>query len=237
MPGMPPLGMQPPDPMASVRDALMRIAKAIGLLRNEKLRGFRVDIEVDSTIYGDAQQEKGDRTQFIASVTQFLGQAMAILLGKMLQFGVRGFRVGRDLEAAIEEFCDEAAEKAKKMQMMPKPPSPLQIKAETDKAKAQAQIEATHAKTQRDNIKAQVDVQTNQAKAATEAQKGQAELERQRLQNQGDAVQVAADMQMKQSDLEMRKMELEIERLRLQLELARLTNPRPEKDGQQEAMM
>src|SRR5262249_43822798 len=89
------------------------ILKAISLLRNDKLRGLRIEVETDSTIQPNADQEKQDRIAFVEGVTKYLqvaGQlAMEMpdatpMLGKILQFAVRGFRVGRDPETTIDEF-------------------------------------------------------------------------------------------------------------------------------------
>jgi len=161
------------------------IADAIMLLKNDKMRGFRIDIETDSTIAGDAEQEKEQRIAFIEGVTKFIETAgqvtmqvpeFAPLAAKMLGFAVRGFRVGRDLESAIEEFCDKAEMSAKENAANPKP-NPEQIKAETEKMKAQA------------------------------------EIERQQVENQGEAANSAADLEMKKMDLRMREIELQMKQL------------------------
>ncbi len=227
--GLPPMGMPPPQmspaDMQKIQ-ILMKIADAIKLLRNEKLRGFRVDIEVDSTIYGDTEQDKADRTQFVGSVTSYLQQSMALaaqmptalpLLGKLLQFAVRGFRVGRDLEVAIEEFCEQAVEEMqKRMQQQQQQPNPEQIKSQTETMKAQAGMEQTKMKIQGDQEKAQ------------------AEVQRQNLENQGERANAQLDLQGKAMDLQMRQMELEIEKLRMQsenlktqLQIEQLRHPQP----------
>jgi len=101
---------------------MQMIAEAIVLLRQDKLRGFRIDIETDSTVQGDAAQEKEQRIEFLKGVTEFVEKAAMVtaavpefapLAAKMLGFAVRGFRVGRDLESAIEDFCDKAEIDAK----------------------------------------------------------------------------------------------------------------------------
>lgn len=218
MPGQPPV---PPQIMA----ALQRIAAAIQLIRNERLRGFRVDIEVDSTLFGDQEQEKGDRTAFLQAVMQFLeaGGQMAMqmpeitpLLGKFLQFGVRGFRVGRDLEAAIEEFCDEAVTVAKrKAANAAQQPNPAVIKMQNDGKKADAAMLTAQSKAKQ----ADAATQLNQMKTQQEGTKAQAEVQRQHLENQGEMVNSQMDMQMKQMDMQMRQLELEIEKIRAQTEL------------------
>jgi len=228
MPGQAPPGMPgfqgrmpPPQPsippeMQDKLKGLKRIADSIRLLRDERLRGFRVEIEVESTIYADTQQEKNDRTAFIASVTQFMQQSMMIsaqmpqaapLLGKFLQFGVRGFNVGRELEQAIEDFCDEAVVAAKQhAASMQNQPNPQMLKAQADMMKAKS------------------DIQSQQFKMQSDHQKAQAEVQRQQIENQGEAQNAAADTQQKQMDMQMRQLEMQIEIIRLQIEKVKAEN-------------
>ncbi len=217
--GMPPSGPQPltgtvlppiPPQVQGKIDALQRIGKAIGLLRDERLRGFRVDIEVDSTIFADAAQEKADRTEFVTRVTQFIAQAAQLgaqvppavpLLGKLLAFAARGYRIGRDLEMAIEEFTDQAAGFATQhAAQQAQQPNPVQAKLQIEQQKAQAQIQGIQLKTQ------------------SEAMGAKAEVQRQQIENQGDQANAQADLAGKQMDLQMRAMEKQIEELRVQVE-------------------
>ena len=206
MPGMPPQPPVPPEVLARI-EGMKRIMAAIQLLRDEKLRGFRVDIEVDSTIFGDAAQEKADRTEFLTAVTGFMEKSFQIgqlvpeaapLMGKFLQFGVRGFRVGRDLESAIEDFVDEMNGISKRMaQQKASQPNPEQMKAQLEQAKIQGQLQNTQLKNQGDQVKAQAEVQSQQVEA------------------QSKSADMAADTQRAQ-------LELQIEKVNLQIELAKL---------------
>ncbi len=215
-PGMLQQPAPPPDPMVAKMAALQRIIAAIQLLRNDRLRGFRIDIEVDSTIFPDQAQEKDDRTQFITSVTTYLQNAMTMgaaapeaipLLAKLLQFGVRGYRVGKDLESAIEEFGEQAVVMSKRLiAQRANQPNPEQIKAETEKNKGQVQLI------------------TAQTKADAEKTSAQAEITRQGLENQGEQANAQLDAQGKQADLEMKMIDKRIEETRLQIELIRLKN-------------
>ena len=108
--------------------------EVIELLRDEKVRGFRIDIESDSTVRDDILQEKREVTEYITAVTQFMQAAgtigqqapvMVPVLMEMLKFSVRRFKAGRQLEAAIEK----AAEGATAQAAQPKGPDPeLEIK-------------------------------------------------------------------------------------------------------------
>lgn len=205
-----PMLPQLPPQMLDKLQGLQRIAKSLKLIRNEKLLGFRVDIEVESTIYADQQQEGQQRTAFLAAVTKYLQQAMQIsammpqaapFLGKLMQFGVRGFKIGRDLEQSIEDFCDEATIFAKQhAEQASQQPNPIQLKAQADLAKSQADLQQAHMKMQSDQ------------------QQAQAEIQRQQIENQGEIANSQADTQQKALDMEMRKMELQIELTRLQVE-------------------
>ena len=91
-------------------------AEVTRLISSDRLRGFRIDIETDSTIEIDQAQAKEDRIAFLAAAGAFLEKALPLaravpaaapLLGEMLLFTVRGFRAGRSLEAAFEEAVDQ----------------------------------------------------------------------------------------------------------------------------------
>lgn len=210
------------------------IARAIELLRNDKLRGFRIDIETDSTIQGDAQEEKQSRIEFIEGMTKFIEMAAQVsaqlpafapLAGKMLQFGVRGFRVGRDLETAIEEFCEKAEQVAKDNASNPKP-DPEQIKQETEKIKQQGEIQSQQVEAQSEQTNAQIRLkeaemkqQGDQQRLALDAQKDEAmfrlEMEKLRMQNEYEREaharkmeELAAQAKMKEHERSERKKEM-----------------------------
>lgn len=138
-----------PDPSVVTIDAVM------GLLKDDRLRGFVVDIETDSTVQPDEDAEKQRRTEFLTAVGGFMKEAlpiitaqpaMAPMFGKMLLFGVRGFRVGRELEETIETTVEEMTQRAAQP-AAPPPPDPrleaAKIKAQAEGTRAQADMERT----------------------------------------------------------------------------------------------
>jgi hypothetical protein len=196
------------------------IAKALGLLRQDKLRGFRIDIETDSTIQSEAQEEKKAVTEFVQAVTQYMEQAFKIgqmapeaapLLGKMLLMAVRTFRAGRDLESTIEDFVDKMEKDAKQKADMPPPPNPelqkqqlelqgVQAKAAAETQKAQIDAQASAADNQRDMAAKHLDAQLA-------AQKMQMEM----AQMQEDARIKAAENAAKLQELQMKMAMMERE--------------------------
>lgn len=244
-PGMPPappqppvngtiLPPQPPIPpeLLAKMQAMQRISKGISLLRDERLRGFRVDIEVDSTIFPDAMQDKQDRIEFVTAVTKYIGEVAGLgaqvpeaipLLGKLLQFGARAFRVGRDLETTIEQLSDEMVVEAKKrVAQMANQPNPEQLKAQAQQAKNQTDQMVGAARAKADITKAQAEVQSTALQSRSEQADAQAEIQRQALQNQGEQANAQADLQAKQMDVRMRELEAQIETMRLQFEAVKL---------------
>ena len=230
MPGQaPPQAPQGDDKLMALIAGLKRIEESLKLIRNDKLRGFRVDIEVDSTIYGDSEQEKADRTEFLGAVTKFMEQAMQMgtampeavpLLGKFLQFGVRGYKIGRDLETSIEDFCDEAVVAAKrKAQQAQTQPNPLLIKtmaqAKRDEATGQAALMQGQAAVHR----AQSESQSDTMQAQADVQQSQAEVQRQHIENQGELANSQADLAMKQIEMRMKEMEQQIAQLHALVEM------------------
>lgn len=109
----------------------------MALLRNDMVRCFRIDIETDSTIEPNEQEEKQGAVEFVQMVGGFLEQAMPAvqaapqlmpMLGEMLMFVTRKFRAGRSLEDVIEKTMTEMSVQA--MQPKPPPPDPAMVKVQ-----------------------------------------------------------------------------------------------------------
>lgn len=102
---------------------------AMELLRNDKLRSFHIDIETDSTIALDEQQDKQSAIEFTQAVGGFLQQAaplvqnapmLAPMVSETMMFLVRRFRAGRSLEAVMTQSMDAMVQAV----MQPKEPQP-----------------------------------------------------------------------------------------------------------------
>lgn len=133
--------------------------QVMALLRNDKLRGFRIDIETDSTIMADEAAEKQSRIEYITAMTTFVqgwgpivmqNPKAAALAGELMVFGARAFPTAVTLEGEIEEFVEQ-------MQKMPP-----QQEGGDPAAAAMVQVEA-----EKNQIKRE-EVQGNQALKAKE---------------------------------------------------------------------
>jgi hypothetical protein len=172
------------------------IPQAIALLRDEAAKNFRIEVTSDSMIYQDEQQEKADRTAFLAAIGQFTQMALPAaqqapelvpMLMEMLKFGVTAFKAGKQLEGIIDETADKFREQAKNAEGQPKPP-PLEIQkvqmqqqAEMQKLQMQSQLEQQkmQAQMELEKAKQEYQAQENQLKFQLEEQRNQMDMEMQ----------------------------------------------------------
>jgi hypothetical protein len=181
----------------------MVFQQAVELLKNDALRGFRIDIETDSTVAPDQQAEQESRVAFLTAMGGFLQQALpmaqqapqaAPLMAEMLTFAVRGFKAGRQLEQAFDEFGRMVQEQAQAPQEPPQPDPAQQMMLQGEQMK----LQALQVKTQADAAKAQTDGQV----AALDAQAKQAE-------HQMRMAELQMQFQLKQAEHEMKMAELQ----------------------------
>lgn len=151
------------------------------VLRDDMARCFKIDVETDSTIKADQDAEKAARVEFLGAVGGFLNQAnqvqdpaMKPLLMEMLMFGIRGFKVGRDLEATFEGALDDMRQAEDAAAQNPQPDPAAQ--AEQAKMQAEAQMQAQEM--QLKGAELQFKQQDMQMKQQAEMQRNQLEAEK-----------------------------------------------------------
>lgn len=117
------------------------IEDVIDVLRRDKSRSFRIDIESKATRAADEKTEREDRLAFVQVINGLLtntlpaAQANPTILPfvkEMVLFASRGFKVGRQLEETLEDAFD---------QMKALPP-PVADTSDEDKLKAQQEKDA-----------------------------------------------------------------------------------------------
>jgi hypothetical protein len=132
--------------------------QAIALIKQEPARSFRIEVAADSLVEMDEIGEKQSRTEFMTAFGTVLRDAvpmvqaapeMGALVGEVLQFVVRTFKGGRQLENVLETTIAKMNE--------PKPPAPPQPDPEIIKAQAAEQTK---------QAQAQAEVQKEQIKSA-----------------------------------------------------------------------
>lgn len=104
------------------------------LLKDDRMRTFQIDIEDDTLVEADERAEQSSRVEFLSAIAPFMEKAMAAgqqvpdlvpVIGEMLLFGIRGFKVGQSMESTFENAFDQMAEKQKQAEAQPKQPDPV----------------------------------------------------------------------------------------------------------------
>ena len=204
MPGVPPPPQAPPPqppPPPVPQDKLALMQKPSwedvqGLLQNEGLRQFRIDVETDSTVEPNRSLDKQDATEFISAVGGMIAQSLPVvqaappmgrLVAEMVKYAARRFNAGRELEDVIDQVLDQIT------QMPPQAPPDQQ-------GKSPQEIQAENNKTQGSIIEAQID-------AKADAQRGQVELMRGNQELQGQKIEAAADMATTTAQVEAKRLQ------------------------------
>lgn len=163
----------PQPPIPPEMQQLMQqptIDEVVQLLRNDSVRGFRIDIETDSTIEPDEDAEKQRRMEFVQMVGGFLQQAGVIaqqqpmlvpVMVETLLFAARGFRAGRSLENILEQVGAQLSQAATAPKPPPQPSPEDMINLKTTQVKAQAETQ----KAQLGVAEAQIEHQTTLERA------------------------------------------------------------------------
>jgi len=145
---------------------------AIAVLKSDKLRGFKVDIETDSTIPVDRMQDQQNRIAFIGAVGQYLsGVIPAVQEGAIpmkvaregLLFVVRGFKVGTELEEVLEELGQDG-DQAQQLSQLQKTVDQLQQQNQ----ELQQELQQAQQKGQADAARAQADIVVSNTQASND---------------------------------------------------------------------
>lgn len=146
--------------------------QACALIKSDKLRGFRIDIETDSTIPVDRANEQQNRIAFITAVGQYLqGVLPAVQSGAIpvklaregLLFVVRGFKVGTELEEVLEELGSNQ-EEAQQIQQLKQ----INAQMQQELQDLQQQLKQAQQNNAKDAARANADIAVSTAKAQNE---------------------------------------------------------------------
>jgi hypothetical protein len=125
--------------------------QAIALLKSKGCAQYRLNIEADSMAALDWAAERDARTQFLTAVGGFVTSVMPLaqakpesvpMLLQLLQWGLAGFRIGKDIEGVIDQAIQQMA------QAGPPQPSPKET-ADLEKTKSESAKNITQAEKNR----------------------------------------------------------------------------------------
>lgn len=179
---------------AATPEQLAQVGK---LIKDDKLRTFSIDVETDSTIRVDQQQEKQDRIEYITAISNFSGAFFPLVQSQIitpeafqqfLMFVSKPFKVGRNVEEALSKDNQEPEEKQPSAEEML---AQAQIQLEQQKLQLEAQ------KMQADNAIKQQEVDVKKAQVKFEMEKHNDNLEFEDVNRQADREAKRVDMIVK----------------------------------------
>lgn len=193
-------------------------------LLQDGTRIFRIDIEADSLVQMDEQQERQDRTQFVQAIGGALKEAGPMVqaapeLGpfiiEMIKFTAAAFKAGKAVEGSLDAALDQMKKVIQQKQASPPQPTPEQLKLQSQEKIAADKAQADVAKVQAET---QADAQRLQMEQQAEGQRLQQEqfFEQQRMH--AETQQRAVELQMEQQ-AEAQRNQLEAQRVQFEASL------------------
>jgi hypothetical protein len=168
--------------------------EVLAILRDEKMRGFVIDVETDSTIEADQIQQQQKAEQFITAISAFMtawGPLLQMqpqlvpLAGELLMYGVRQFKAGVSVETEIEETVEKLTKAAEQPQAQQPSPELIEAQSEAENAKAQMALEQQkHAdEMQKQIAEFKKDIETLKIEFQIDVAKHRMDLEHQKEEN------------------------------------------------------
>jgi hypothetical protein len=178
-PGQPPQPPPPPEIPPEIMEILEKPTwdECIQLLRDDKQRSFRVDIETDSTISGDYVADQKAITELLQGVSAFINDAgPAVESGylpleaakAMIMAAVRRFKLGREVEDALDMIGENDPAANAEQQEGAGVEQALQMKLQIEQQEAQIKQQEVEQKMQIEQAKMNMESQSKQADLAME---------------------------------------------------------------------
>jgi len=171
-----------PETLAAMT-ALTITPEMMQIMRDDKLRGYSIDIESDATIFTDEEEEKRTRIEFLQSFGGYLERTVSIanqspaltpLAFQALRFLMGAWKVGRNFEDIIDRTEAQLTQQAQQaLQAGPQPSENERIAAQ----KMQTEMAKEELKQQGKLADIQSRERTVGNKTATEAQASQGRMD------------------------------------------------------------
>ena len=158
------------------------IPQALELLKSDPLRNFRIEVDADSLVQLDEQQNKKDRVEFLTAFGGLLRETLPVgqqspelvpMLIELMKFGVSGFKQAKPIEGTLDAALDKLKEKQKQAEASPPQqpePNPELLKIQATQQLEQAKMQAA---AQSEQMQAQIDEQKMRHEMEMKAQEVQ----------------------------------------------------------------
>jgi len=168
------------------------------MMRDDLQRGYRIDVETDSTIQADQAYDQRSLAELYKGVADFAATMGPLVqqevmpmdaVKQMLLGAVRKFKMGRQVEDALDEIPDK---------------QPPQQDGEAQKAQMELQVK---------QAEGQMRIQEMQAKAQFEQQRMALDMQKMQAEAANDQAEIA----IKREELEIKRAELGLKRAELSM--------------------
>ena len=199
------------------------IPQALQLMKDNPLRNFRIEVDADSLVQLDEQQNKSDRVEFISAFGGFLKEALPVgqaapelvpAVVEVMKFGISGFKQAKPIEGMLDAALDQLKQKQQQQQQQqqqaaanPQQPDPEAMKMQAQQQLEQAKMQAT---VQSEQMKMQADSQIAQAQMQSNLQ-----IEQMKMQH---AIQL--EQQKIEFEIQVKNLEMQAHKERAELEAA-----------------
>ena len=188
------------------------IPQAMQLMQDNPLRNFRIEVDADSLVQLDEQQNKRDRVEFLTAFGGFMREALPVgqqspelvpMLVELMKFGIGAFKQAKPIEGVLDVALEQMKQKQAGPQQQKPDPEMMKMQAQqqSDQMRVQADTQAAQAKMQAEmqmtQAKAQADMQVEQMKMQHAAQ-----LEQQKLQFEGQLKNMEMQAAKERTELE-----------------------------------
>jgi hypothetical protein len=181
------------------------LSQALGLLKDNFERDYRIEIETNSTIATNQAKTKEEIKDFMEGFMQLIANVSGGIPAPLMPvvkeaslFYIRTFRAGRALETSIEKALDALKSQQEQAAQQPPPPDPMiqaeQIKAQSNQAEMQMKVDA--------------DMQNHQGTMALKQE--QAYMDFEIAQRKLDIEELQAEIEIERLGLERAKLEAEL---------------------------
>jgi len=201
------------------------IQPALQMLKDSRMRDLRIDVDERSMVAMQDEEEKAARGEFLQNFAPMLDRVMAAsqqmpalldVVGETMLFGVRGYRVGRDMEGTFEQFVESVRQQSAQAREQAKanpPPPPLPLMVEQAKAANAAKLEQMQHQNKMQQFAAQAsnDAEAEKANAISEAA-----IEQMREQSKQRTAEMEAQLQERMLAMES-AFDMRLERFKAEL--------------------
>jgi hypothetical protein len=152
------------------------------IMKSDLVRAYRIDVESDSTVRADLTRNQQQMVEFVQGTAGYIQAIAPAIQGGLIPpelaltiYGAfaRNFKLGRQVDVALEKAAEDAQEAAKQPPAPP-PPDPAMVKAETDAKIAEAKLQMDAKASEQ---KMAMDQQTAQQQMALSAQTAEQNLQ------------------------------------------------------------